>query len=90
MGCRRKLVLLSSAVFLLARAALGIGLSETAASPAGPPPASIGDQMDRSVPSDLLDTGLTNQDAQEVTLSSFAGKAVLLVPFLTSCQEECR
>jgi cytochrome oxidase Cu insertion factor (SCO1/SenC/PrrC family) len=88
MGFRRKLVLPGLAVFLLAGAALG-ELSETAASPAGPPPASIGDQMDRSVPSDLLDADFTNQDGHVVTLGSFAGKAVFLVPFLTSCREEC-
>ena len=87
-GFRRKLVLPGLAVFLLAGAALG-ELSETAASPAGPPPASIGDQMDRSVPSDLLDADFTNQDGHVVTLGSFAGKAVFLVPFLTSCREEC-
>lgn len=88
MSSRRKLTLLGAGA-LLAGAALGIGLSSLGASGPGPPPASIGDQMNRAVPAALLDTSFTDQEGRSVTLRQFAGKAVFLVPFLTSCQEEC-
>jgi protein SCO1/2 len=45
--------------------------------------------MDRALPSALLAAPFTDQAGQRTTLSQFAGRAVLLVPFLTSCQEEC-
>ncbi|HEY1653302.1 MAG TPA: SCO family protein [Acidimicrobiales bacterium] len=41
------------------------------------------------MPESLLDASFTDQAARHVTLRQFAGKAVFLVPFLTSCQEEC-
>ncbi len=88
MGFRRKLMLLGAGV-LLAGAALSIGLSSLGASAPGPPPASIGDQMHRGLPTAILDATLTDQEGRSVTLRHFAGKAVFLVPFLTSCQEEC-
>jgi cytochrome oxidase Cu insertion factor (SCO1/SenC/PrrC family) len=88
MGSRHKLLLVGTSTALLVALALGVGLSSVASS-AGPPPASIGDQMDRAVPSALLSASFTSQNGQPVTLASFAGRAVFLVPFLTSCQEEC-
>ena len=45
--------------------------------------------MDRAVPASILDATFTDQDGRPVTLRAFADKAVFLVPFLTSCQEEC-
>ena len=45
--------------------------------------------MDRAVPPSILDATFTDQDGRPVTLRAFADKAVFLVPFLTSCQEEC-
>ncbi len=45
--------------------------------------------MDRAVPASLLDAPFTDQEGRPVTLRQFAGKAIFLVPFLTSCQEEC-
>ncbi len=45
--------------------------------------------MDRAVPASLLDAPFTDQEGRPVTLHQFAGKAIFLVPFLTSCQEEC-
>lgn len=89
MGSRRKLALISLVAVLLAGAALGIRLSSFGASSAGPPPASIGDQMDRAVPASVLNATFMDQEGRPVTLSTFAGRAVFLVPFLTSCQEEC-
>ncbi len=89
MGFRRKRVLLGASTALVAGAALSLGLSSPGASSPGPPPASIGDQMDRAVPASILDASLTDQEGRPVTLRTFAGQAVFLVPFLTSCQEEC-
>ena len=89
MGLRRKLTLLVAGVFVASGAALGIGLSPIDARSVSPPPASIGDQMDRAVPGSLLDAPFANQMGRSVTLRQFAGKAIFLVPFLTSCQEEC-
>ena len=89
MGFRRKLVLLGGTTALVAGAALGLGLSSIGATSPEPPPASIGDQMDRAVPASILDATFTDQDGRPVTLRAFADKAVFLVPFLTSCQEEC-
>lgn len=68
---------------------VAFGLEATEAGSIGPPPASIGDQMDRALPSALLGLPFSDQDGRRTTLNEFAGKAVLLVPFLTSCQEEC-
>ena len=45
--------------------------------------------MDRAVPASLLDASFTDQEGRPVTLRQFAGKAIFLAPFLTSCQEEC-
>jgi cytochrome oxidase Cu insertion factor (SCO1/SenC/PrrC family) len=89
MGIGRKLALLVAGVFIASGAALSIGLSSPDALAAGPPPASIGDQMDRAVQAVLLDALFTDQKGQPVRLRQFAGKAIFLVPFLTSCQEEC-
>lgn len=89
MGFRRKLILPGGTTTLVAGAALGFGLSSLGATSPGPPPASIGDQMDRAVPERLLDATFADQDGRPVTLHQFIGKAVFLVPFLTSCQEEC-
>jgi protein SCO1/2 len=45
--------------------------------------------MDRAVPAALLHAPFTDQKGQPVTLRQFTGRAIFLVPFLTSCQEEC-
>jgi hypothetical protein len=60
-------------------------LLETTASPAGPPPASIGNQTDRSVPSELLDLAFSDLHRDVVTLGSFVGWAVFgALPHLAS------
>ncbi len=41
------------------------------------------------MPSDIGNLPLVDQHGRAVTLDQFKGKAVFLVPFLTSCQEEC-
>jgi len=55
----------------------------------GPPSPSIGDTLNQSVPLAIAQLPLENQKGQRVTLDQFRGRAVFLVPFLTSCQEEC-
>jgi protein SCO1 len=86
----RKLITLVAALFALL---CGIGVvirgTATGDSAPGPPPASIGDQMDRPLQLSLVDAGFTDQADDPVRLSDFEGKVVVLVPFLTSCQEEC-
>ena len=89
MGFRRKLAFLVAAVLVAAGVALTIGLTSIDAGSVSPPPASIGDQMDRAVPASLVDAHFTDQEGRPVTLRQFAAKAIFLVPFLTSCQEEC-
>lgn len=53
------------------------------------PPASLGVTLNRAIPSSVLDAPLVDQSGQTRPLSSFRGHDVVLVPFLTSCQEEC-
>ena len=55
----------------------------------GPPSGSIGDTLNRPVPETIARLPLEDQTGRRVTLDRFRGRAVLLVPFLTSCQEEC-
>ena len=55
----------------------------------GPPSPSIGNAMNKPVAKSVASLPLENQKGQPVTLNQFRGRAVLLVPFLTSCQEEC-
>jgi cytochrome oxidase Cu insertion factor (SCO1/SenC/PrrC family) len=57
--------------------------------PPGPPSPSIGNVFNRPVPRAIVGLDLENQEGQPVSLDQFRGRAVLLVPFLTSCQEEC-
>jgi protein SCO1/2 len=89
----RKLGFLVAGGLLVVGAGTGVALwvgGSSAGSLAPPPPSSsIGDQMDRPVPAQVLGASFTDQDGQTVKLSDLAGRAVLLVPFLTSCQEEC-
>ena len=55
----------------------------------GPPSPSIGDTLNQPVPPAIAQLPLENQEGHRVTLDRFRGRAVFLVPFLTSCQEEC-
>jgi protein SCO1/2 len=79
----------------MAGVVLAIGLGAWAASGAtaegslGPPPQSIGVTTDRELPPSLADMTFENQSGHRVTLQQSRGRAVFLVPFLTSCQEEC-
>lgn len=84
MGC-----LVAAGFLLLAGTGVAAGLATTGASAPGPPPASIGNQMDRSLTPALINDVFTDQSGNPIQLSAYAGEVVFLVPFLTSCQEEC-
>jgi protein SCO1/2 len=49
----------------------------------------MGDQMDRPLSPSLSHATFTDRTGRHVSLREFTGRAVFLVPFLTSCQEEC-
>ncbi|HTU38257.1 MAG TPA: SCO family protein [Acidimicrobiales bacterium] len=86
----RKLLYLLVATFaVLVGTGVAAGIASSGVAVPGPPPASIGDQMDRSLPAGLINATFSDQNGDPVQLSAFAGEVVLLVPFLTSCQEEC-
>jgi protein SCO1/2 len=55
----------------------------------GVPPAAVGDPLHRAVPTSILHLPLTDQDNRSVTLDSWPGRVVLLVPSLTLCQDVC-
>jgi len=55
----------------------------------GPPPASLGNVVDLPVSASVLGAPLVDQYGRPAPLSSFRGRILVLVPFLTSCQEEC-
>jgi protein SCO1/2 len=79
------------ALVVLASAPLvwwAIGSTGGAGTPPAPSP-SIGVVQDHPVPSVIAHLRLRDQAGNTVTLAQFRGRAVFLVPFLTSCQEEC-
>ena len=49
----------------------------------------MGNVLDQPVPAAVASLTLEDQQGRPVTLAQFAGRNVVLVPFLTSCQEEC-
>ena len=75
--------------------ALAVGLlvwrSGTGGAVAGvaTPPASVGVTLDRPIPRAIASLPLTDQTGRSTALDAWRGRAVLLSPFLTSCQEEC-
>jgi protein SCO1 len=50
---------------------------------------SYGTPIDQPVPSALEELPMTNQRGEKITLGSFKGKTVMLVPFLTLCADIC-
>lgn len=87
---KRKASLLAVAgLVLFVGTALAVSRAPSGAGSQGPPPAAIGDQVDHPVPKAIEDAVLTDQHGVHVALSGFQGRGVFLVPFLTSCQEEC-
>ncbi len=83
----------------LALATTGCGVSTTVSTSgsvaaSASPPASTGSAgpgttIRRQVPAALLHLPLTNQHGKKVDLASWPGKTVLLVPFLSRCQDVC-
>ena len=53
------------------------------------PSASIGVEVHRRLPRSVANLQLRDQDGRPVRLTQLRGRVVFLVPFLTSCQEEC-
>jgi cytochrome oxidase Cu insertion factor (SCO1/SenC/PrrC family) len=94
MGASRIAIIVS---LLLAVAAVGgcggsgSTSTATAASQAAPGPGSAGPgtQLHLPVPAALEHLALTNQHGKTVSLGSWPGKTVLLVPFLSLCQDVC-
>jgi protein SCO1/2 len=54
-----------------------------------PPPPSVAATSDRAVPPSIAQLPLTDQNGRTVTLSQWHGKVVVLVPFLTLCDDIC-
>ena len=73
--------------WLVAVVALAMVASGYSSSPPAPPP--NGDLTNLRVPASIRDLPRTNQENQAVTLASWPGKTILLVPFLTLCQDVC-
>ena len=68
--------------------AAGLWWRWTSAAPSAPP-SSLGNTVNLTIPSSLLQAPLVDQSGQARPLASFRGHDLVLVPFLTSCQEEC-
>jgi cytochrome oxidase Cu insertion factor (SCO1/SenC/PrrC family) len=81
-------LVVTAGLLVLTTAGAAVVLAANGAGSVASPPVSIRDQMDRSLPDGLRDTTFTDQEGQPVSLEHFAGRVELLVPFLTSCQEE--
>ncbi|HVX21772.1 MAG TPA: SCO family protein [Acidimicrobiales bacterium] len=74
---------------LLATAGLlAVGLAACSSAPA-PPDGSAGSVADRPVPAAIRHLPLTDQAGRRVTLASWPGRTVVVVPFLTLCADIC-
>jgi protein SCO1/2 len=76
-------------VLLLVAAGVAVGVAATAGGPPGPPAASVGTSFDRAVPASVSSIPLVDQQGRATDLAALRGRVVVLVPFLTSCQEVC-
>ncbi len=83
--CRADLTL----VFTAGGSLLGLVVSACAGGPPGPPPATSGIVESRAIPAAITTAPLTDQNGRAVTLASFRGRTVMLVPFLTLCSDIC-
>jgi protein SCO1/2 len=63
-------------------------LGACSSAPPAPSP-SLGTVEDRAVPSSVLHAPLIDQQGRRVSLASWTGRTVLVVPFLTLCAETC-
>ena len=53
------------------------------------PAASLGFQTHRHIPLSILNAPLTDETGAKLSLSSFRGRTIVFVPFLTLCSEVC-
>ncbi len=73
----------------LAAVALAATACSSAGAAPGPPPASSGSVEARSLPATVAQAPLTDQTGRTFDLADLRGKTVVVVPFLTLCQEMC-
>ena len=69
--------------------AVALALAACAGGPPGPPAMGSGTVETRAIPAAVAEAPLTDQAGRPVTLASFRGKTVMLVPFLTLCSDIC-
>ncbi len=78
----------AAAVVALVGVAAAIGLTGRAAAPK-PPGAAVGTQLDQLLPADISRLPLVDEYGKPTSLAAFHGKLVVLVDFMTTCQEIC-
>jgi protein SCO1/2 len=86
---RRRGVRLATALVAALVAATMLAWWLVPAGKPGPPPPSLGSASDVALSASVLDAPLVDQHGRPVTLATFRGHILVLVPFLTSCQEQC-
>ncbi len=91
MTLRRTAIIVCAFVALFVGGCGSSSSNSPAAAPATPAAGSagLGTKLHLPVPGALEHLELTNQHGRTVRLSSWPGKTVLLVPFLTLCQDVC-
>lgn len=82
-------IVLFLALVAFSSSAVWMGSLNASAVTPSAPPSSLGVRVHRAIPVSIRHLPLTNQQGQMVTLSSWEGKTLVLVPFLTLCQEVC-
>lgn len=70
-------------------AAMVIGLTACGGDPAKPPPASLGNVVDFTVPAAIRNIPLTEPDGATTTLAAYQGKVVMIADFLSLCTDVC-
>jgi protein SCO1 len=76
-------------VATLSAVGLLLAACSAAAGAPGPPSASSGVILSRTVPASIAELPLTDQNGHVIDLASLHGRTVMVVPFLTLCQETC-
>ena len=66
-----------------------VACSTSASSPGSSQKLKTGTTLDKPLSSVLLSLPLTDEHGKRFTLGSLSGKTIVLVPFLTTCQEIC-
>ncbi|MGA8726260.1 MAG: SCO family protein [Acidimicrobiales bacterium] len=76
-------------VATLSALALVLTACSAAAGAPGPPSASSGVMLSRIVPASITELPLTDQHGHVTDLAALHGRTVMIVPFLSLCQETC-